>query len=60
MYAAERRTVAFSTSASACHIHQFQCPLAVQALQAVSDLANDPQLHLEWDLEPGDMQVRIF
>lgn len=30
----------------------------MQALQAVTDLANDPQLHLEWDLEPGDIQVR--
>lgn len=33
-----------------------RCP-ALQALQAVTDLANDPQLHLEWDLEPGDIQV---
>lgn len=29
-----------------------------QALQAVADLASDPALHLEWDLEPGDIQAR--
>ena len=33
------------------------CPLAPQALQAVTDLANTPELHLEWDLRPGDIQL---
>ena len=33
------------------------CPLAPQALQAVTDLANTPELHLEWELAPGDIQL---
>lgn len=28
-----------------------------EALQAVTALADDPSLHLEWDLEPGDIQL---
>ena len=30
---------------------------APQALQAVNDLANSPELHLEWELAPGDIQL---
>ncbi|KAL4440574.1 hypothetical protein ABPG75_003575 [Micractinium tetrahymenae] len=32
-------------------------PEQEEALQAVTDLANSPELHLEWDLEPGDIQL---
>ncbi len=37
------------------HSVSFAC--ALQALQAVTELANSTELHLEWDLEPGDIQV---
>ncbi|GAB4818759.1 hypothetical protein N2152v2_005805 [Parachlorella kessleri] len=29
----------------------------LEALQAVTDLANSPDLHLEWDLQVGDVQL---
>ena len=32
-------------------------PEHLEALQAVTDAANDPELHLEWQLEPGDVQL---
>lgn len=32
-------------------------PKHLEALQAVSDLADDPELHLEWQLEQGDIQL---
>ncbi|KAL4441474.1 hypothetical protein ABPG77_001978 [Micractinium sp. CCAP 211/92] len=32
-------------------------PKQLEALQAVTDLANDPELHLEHNLQPGDVQL---
>ncbi|PRW39338.1 taurine catabolism dioxygenase [Chlorella sorokiniana] len=29
----------------------------LEALQAVTDLADSPELHLDWDLQPGDVQL---
>ncbi|KAI7843623.1 hypothetical protein COHA_002863 [Chlorella ohadii] len=32
-------------------------PKQLEALQAVTDLADSPDLHLDWDLQPGDVQL---
>lgn len=32
-------------------------PKQEEALQAVTQLADSPELHLKWDLEPGDIQL---
>lgn len=32
-------------------------PAMEEALRAVTEAAESPELHLEWDLEPGDIQV---